>query len=420
MKRLIFIHLLLLFLFSFEVYAEESLWKRETLFGDVLNLRSALAKKGFEFEFVYSGEVMANVSGGLNRGAKYLDNVDLTMTVSLEEFIGWKGATFHVYGLGNYGGSPSDLVGDTQAVSNIDSPNAWRLYQLWLEQNLFEDHVAVLLGLLDLNSEFDYTETGSVFLHSSHGIGAEYAASGQNGPSIFPFTSLAVRVKIAPLKNKNYYLKTAVFDAVPGDLNRPNATAIKWDSSEGFLLSSEIGYENYEEENRTRLKKLALGTWIYTAKFDDVLKTDNTGNPKNHRGNLGIYGLIDYQVYQESGDDNQGLYMFGRFGYANPNFNVYGYYLGAGIVYKGLIPSRDEDDIGLGIAMAIHGSPYKTAQRNAGSAVKFSETNLELVYSAKVLPWLTIKPDVQYVIYPSGNGSINNAFVMGTRFELSL
>src|SRR3546814_3364842 len=37
-----------------------------------------------------------------------------------------------------------------------------------------------------------------LFIGSPHGIGTDFAQSGQNGPSIFPSTSLAARVQWAP------------------------------------------------------------------------------------------------------------------------------------------------------------------------------------------------------------------------------
>lgn len=102
----------------------------------------------------YTGEVMSNVSGGIKRGSRYLDNLDIVAEADLEAIAGWKGASAHVYGLYNNGKSFSDLAGDAQTASNIETGvQAFRLYEAWIEQKFAGGSLKV--GLYDLNSEFD-------------------------------------------------------------------------------------------------------------------------------------------------------------------------------------------------------------------------------------------------------------------------
>ena len=70
-------------------------------------------------------------------------------------------------------------------------------------------------GLIDLNSEFDTKDTGSLFINSAHGIGTEFSQTGRNGPSIFPSTSLAVRADAA--LGNGLTVRVGFFDAVPND-----------------------------------------------------------------------------------------------------------------------------------------------------------------------------------------------------------
>jgi porin len=65
-------------------------------------------------------------------------------------------------------------------VSNIDASDAWKIYEAWLKQSLFQDRLPVLAGLYDLNSEFDVIESAGLFLNSSHGIGADYSQTGSH------------------------------------------------------------------------------------------------------------------------------------------------------------------------------------------------------------------------------------------------
>jgi porin len=36
------------------------------------------------------------------------------------------------------------------------------------------------------------------------------------------------------------------------------------------------------------------------------------------------------------------------------------------------------------------------------------------------VPWLTLQPDIQYIVNPSVDPELRDAFVIGVRFELSI
>ena len=168
-------------------------------------------------QVTYTGEVIGNAAGGLQRGTRYLDNLDIIFEADMEKLVGWNGAQVHVYGLYNNGTSISDLVGDTQAVSNIETGSAaLRLYEAWVDQKI-GDQLSLRVGLYDLNSEFDALDAAGLFVSSPNGIGTDFAQSGQNGPSIFPSTSLAARLAFTPAEG--WTVRAAVLDGVP-----PNAT----------------------------------------------------------------------------------------------------------------------------------------------------------------------------------------------------
>jgi porin len=151
---------------------------------------------------VYTADIRGNVDGGIARGARYLDDVDLQVAFDGDKLAGWHGARAFVYALYDNGVhlSPT-LVGDIQSVSNIETDvRAVRLFEAWIEQDVGKVG-SVKAGLYNLNSEFDTTQSGGLFLISSHGIGPDFAQSGRNGPSIFPVTSLAVRAEAKLAKN---------------------------------------------------------------------------------------------------------------------------------------------------------------------------------------------------------------------------
>lgn len=381
---------------------------------------------------VYKGGVMAVTSGGIRRGATYVGNLDLRLTANAEGLFGWSGVTFFLYGLSNHGGKPNANYADTaQGVDNIEvATNASKIYQAWVQRLLLDDRVSLLAGLYDLNSEFYVTDTSTLFLHPAPGIGPEFAQTGQNGPSIFPTTSAALRVKAQP--TSNYYIQAAVFDGVPGDPNNPKGTHIQFNSSDGALLIAEAAYlrgdhgqaflsdRDRDDKLLEPIGKYALGAWHYTAKFDDLLATDEAGDPVRRGNNSGAYLLAEQSVYREADDAAQGVNVFARYGVANSDINRFAGYLHVGAVYTGLIPGRDRDQLGFSLGIARNGHPYRQAQANEGLATEHSEEGMELAYRAQLTPWLAIQPDVQYIIHPDTDPQRDDATVIGVRFEAAL
>jgi porin len=119
---------------------------------------------------------------------------------------------------------------------------------------------------------------------------------------------------------------------------------------------------------------------------------------------------------EEYGSENdQGLGVFFQFGWAPSNRNALTEYYGGGLVYKGLLPSRDEDMFGLGLASARFSDHFRAAEGIAGAEIGPSETAIELFYKALVGKHLSLQPDVQYIANPGGQ--YKDALVPGLRFE---
>jgi porin len=345
----------------------------------------------------YTGEVMSNVSGGIKRGSRYLDNLDIVAEADLEAIAGWKGASAHVYGLYNNGKSFSELAGDAQTASNIETGvQAFRLYEAWIEQKFVGGSLKV--GLYDLNSEFDALDASGLFVSSPHGIGTDFAQTGENGPSIFPSTSLAARVSIEPAEG--WVVRAAVLDGVPGDPDRPKRTAVKLGDGDGALLVAEI-------EAPLPHGRLLFGGWSYTARFDD-----HTGN--SGRGNDGLYMRGETALFEESGDPAQGLAAFARLGIADGRFNTFGKFASAGLNYTGPFKGRDEDQLGFAVAAAFTGDAYKRVVPADNAEVAF-----ELTYRAPVASWLSLQPSAHYIINPGADPTVRNALAFGLRAEIS-
>lgn len=370
--------------------------------------RSSSPSEDVAVEAAYIADAFYNMSGGLRRGGTVLHNVDLTLGVDGGALVGVPGLRAFVYVLGNFGGSVGELAGDWQGASNIEAPHAVRLYEAWIEQNW--SGWSFLAGLYDLNSEFYVAESAQLFLNSAHGIGGEFAASGSNGPSIFPVTSLTARLRWQP---SAVYAQLAILDAVPGDVDRQRFVHIRLD--EGVLVAGEVGYSTQATASRYN-RKIALGGWGYTTDFPDAVEPDLT-----HNGTWGTYLLMDAEVTREAGAALQGLAAYARIGFAHEDVHPVSWSWGGGVVYTGLFPGRDEDRFGASITTASHGTRYLRARSGTGDvALARSELALELTYTARVFEWLRVQPDLQYIVNPGFEAEAANALLLALRAEVSL
>ncbi|GAB4573205.1 MAG: carbohydrate porin [Rhodothalassiaceae bacterium] len=355
----------------------------------------------YSFDAVYTGELWSLVRGGLNRGVSYLHNADLILEADMEKAAGFEGGTLFLYGLHTNGSSFSEKrVGDFQVVSNIDAGTTFRLFEAWYEQKLIDDRLSLKAGLYDLNSEIDVTETGGLFINSSHGIGPDFSQAGENGPSIFPSTSLAFRIAYEP--SERWTVRAAVLDGVPNDPDHPKRQVIRFKKGEGALLVGEV---EFRPDDRTRM---IAGHWSFTAAFDVI----ETGASK--RGNSGSYGLIERQLYREPDDHDQGLSAWVRAGAADARFNDASAYVGAGLVYTGLIEGRDADQFGAAVGIALPGDAFsRTLGERSGR-----EIDVELTWRGEILPWLVLQPDLQYIRNPGMTDGVRDALAIGLRIEI--
>ena len=223
-----------------------------------------------------------------------------------------------------------------------------------------------------------------------------------------------------------------------GDLNDSWGTHVRFDSGDGVLVVAEIGFDDFSSKEvrvRTRFEveerpaaerrvgqfgKYAVGVWGYSGEFDDFVRIDASGDPRTRNGSFGVYALAEQRIFFERDDPFQGLSVYARAGFADKRTDPVDGYVGAGVVYRGLIAGRDGDRLGFGVAAAHLSRDYRKGRRRAGSSSDDWEVALELTYRVQATAWLSIQPDVQYVINPGGGTGLSNAVVVGTRFVVSL
>ncbi|MDH3892672.1 MAG: carbohydrate porin [candidate division Zixibacteria bacterium] len=364
----------------------------------------------FEIGFDYTADLLSIVDGGVERGTPYLHLVRTEFSSDLHQLIGVPGGAFFVSSHWTSGGSPSEFAGDMQAVSSLDAHDTWKLYEAWVQQEMLDGGFSWLLGLYDLNSEFDLVDEAGLFVHASFGIGPDLAQSGENGPSVFPTTSVGLRLKTRPVSSVTVLL--TALDGVPGDPDEHDGTHITFESGDGLFLAGEIQFYRQSDD----MFKLAAGTWLYTSRTAHLhVEVDHGEVPRSR--SRGGYLLGQFPVW--SGGDSQSIVAFSRVGMALPEVNRLGWYAGGGVTLNNLLTSRIGNTVGLGYAAAVNGNDYKRVSEDNGSPVNDYELALELTGRFELNQYLTLQPDVQYIVNPNSDPSIDNALAAGLRFSLA-
>lgn len=357
-------------------------------------------------ELAYTSDVAATLSGGTDKKARYLGNVDLTADIDLDELVGWRGGRAFIYGLGNFGKRPNDSAGTLEGVNNIEvGKSAARLFEAWAEQDF--GGASLRAGLYDLNSEFYASDSAGLLIAPPFGIGSELAATGANGPSIFPSTALAVRLR-ADLDGGNGYVQAAAFNARAQTWGDHGGIDTSFD--DGVLLIGEAGHE-------IGPARLSLGAWTYTKRQEDGFATDAAGDPLMRKA-WGVYGMMEAHVF--GSEDSPSLDAFLRGGASDGRTSDFSWAAHTGILYGPVWPEREDSALSLGLRYARTSAPFRDAMRAAGDTPSRHEYGLELTYADRIAPFLMLQPDIQIVGNPGGVAGAPAALITTLRITIEM
>ncbi|MGH7953512.1 MAG: carbohydrate porin [Limisphaerales bacterium] len=419
---------------SFQRFCEQ-----DYLLGDWGGWRTDLSKHGVDFEFFYAGSVANNLDGGKKTGSLYQGALLMTLDLDSEKLVGYEGGTFHAGALWLNGAKPfsDDYVGDLNKVNLVDFPNSFRLWELWYQQQFFGGKFSFKFGDLVVDHDFivpDYYNSlasinflNQTFFYPTMAFDV-YDVPGfppqHHGLPSTPYAAPGVVARWAPAPQ--FYAQAAVYSGDPDQTS--SGTRFNLSETEGALSYYEIGYHLNQQKDDTGLGgSYKLGAWFHTGDFDDVYDgvfsaaLTAGGFPASpvglHQYNYGAYFLAEQQLYREIGKDDpaqQGLVGFFRVAGAPADRNLAQFGVDGGLVYKGLIPKRDWDTLGLAASYLEISDDIRHAQRDIntlavglGGSPPFAkladyEGVIELNYKAQLTAWWTIQPSLQRVFHPGG------------------
>ena len=345
-------------------------------------------------DLFYTHDFISN-SGGAKTGARNIGALDIYIESDLSKYSSVQGEFMAHYIHINQNDTRA-AIGDAQGASNIDMPaQIDRVVDLWYQQN-WNDNLKTLVGIHDISTEFDFTESSVGFLNSSFGISAELSALGL---SIYPMTSVGTRTQYDFTDELS--LKTGFYNTNVGDEKTYRSFHTGMGTNEGYVHISEVAHARDDQ-------KVALGFWNFT-KSQEKLAANGQANT------YGSFALYEKQIGNHT-------WAFGRYGWANPTVSSIQSNAAAGIVYRGIFQrKKTNDEVGLGLS-SVHFSRQhlKNIAIEENSSTSPDETAYEAYYQFKPMNILSLRPDVQYITNPSGINKIKNAWAVGFRTVVEL
>lgn len=343
----------------------------------------------------------------------------------------WEDGHFVFHASLLFGKNPSDSVGDLHGVSSTAAGfSALKIVEAFYQHTFPLSSTVITAGIFDVNSDFVVAEYANLFTNG--GFGFDNVLGIAAGPSSAPNTGLGLEIKtdLSP----NLYVQLAAFDGTPvappleegGEGQQEKFFDITLQRDEGVFSIIEGGWHDGEAFTPGYMK-VAIGAWYLKQPMNRF--GDEFGETRSGTG--GMYLLAEASI-------GEALGVFFRYGRADASFNQYSQFYAAGMNYKGLVPGREEDILGIGFVQTRLSTEWLNAKvpteampditpmdgefgrgfnEDGTPAFYSAETAIEATYSSQVFDWLMVQPTVQFVLQPSMELLNGNALVLGLRLQ---
>ncbi len=401
-----------------------SFWDQQYMLGDWGGERTKLANEGITFDFNDIGDFLTDVTGSQEHHATYFGRFRASVDIDFNKLSGFDGEFFWS-GITQYGQNLSGQYLHTNTLtSSIAGVNSVRFDQLWWQQGFADGQFKVKLGQLVPVNDFGATDFFDILFNDELGyapnaiFNTKQPFSPAGKPGIEFYGDLR---SVTP----GLYIKTGVFTAYDNPYH-PDTNGINYinDFNYGMAISAEVGYKEQNTQYAGVYKLGANGT------PDFVYFNPATG--QQYHGDYNIYALAEKTVYHpttytpadpkdlkgsggEVLDTSRGLDLLLEFVGEPGDRNPLQYEATFGLRYTGLFDCRPKDKIGFGVIYSDNGDAFSQASMAAGGPSLGGEATLEADYQYNPTPWLSIQPDVQYIIDPGGAQSRDDILVLGLR-----
>lgn len=362
---------------------------------------------GIHINLFLNDQFQSVTKGGLdtNGSGKNSGSMDLFVTADLER-LGWiENADALLHLQSNWGEGINGRVGSLADVNDdADGDLGLHVAQLWYRQRFLDRRVALTLGFLDFQTMVDR----NAFANSEDK--QFWNQSLDNNPLIPLGIGLGASLEIQAAKW--WTLNLGVVDA-QSVLYKPGFSTAFHDE-DWFLAYVESTFKVQIPSKKGPLAGNYRTGVVYDPRPRDEFQYEDRA-VRTRGDDYGWYVSADQRLFRENGNDEQGLGVFGRFGYRTPETYPFNRFWSAGLSYTGLIPARDADVLGFGFALQRPSGIY----RSRVDSELNNERVYELYYAIQLNEWLVVTPDVQYVELSGGTGDTKPAVAAGVRMRAS-
>lgn len=399
---------------------EADLMTRSSLSGDWGGLRHQLDSQGIKFTGDYSGETAYIAEGGLHRSARYSQNIKLGVQFDLGKLYGLdNGGKVQLTINDRRGNSASeDLVGNRLPIQENFGGLYTRLTELSYERTLSTPELNVKLGYMAMGNDLGGLDSGILCNFMNAGFcGHPLNMSGGSGWTNYPNAHLGVRLKYD--LSSTWQVRVAAFNVDPqSNGNSSRAWHLGPKHTTGTVLPLELVYKLQGE----------LPGEYKLGYYYDSSDAKRIGSDKEVSGRDGHYLLIDQAVWHSQASPGRSMHAFGQYSAASTAASPFSTWYGVGLVLYKPFEGRARDTLAIGYGRAVPNPRSRDVQQDAAAAngesfpnLNSAEQLIELSYGYQATPWLTLRPDVQYIIEPGAFSAekIDNALVVGLQVKAS-
>ena len=316
----------------------------------------------------YTADLNVNMTGGIKTGARYVGYATLAVEINP-----WRNGRF-TFGVGSaHCGHPSEeLVGDIQYINNNDNDNL-PIFLLYANYSHKIGNVEITAGIQDMTDVYGLCETSGNFMN----LGFTTCAVIYNTKfPTSPYSSLGLNIEWTLSDALTW--RGAVYNGGIIDDEDDNKYNLKHklNKNKGYMTISEVEFSPIE--NGT----FKLGGFYHTG-----------------LENWGIYGSIGAQCWQAGA---RHLDAFATAAFAPRKEEQTTASLALGATLTSLLSGEGKDCLGLGLS-------------TAAPVGKTWETSIELNYRYQFNDYISLMPDLQWIINPAGAEGAKNALVGSLR-----
>lgn len=396
---------------------------RATLTGDWGGTRSTLEAAGIKLRATFLTESAVNPVGGRRQTARYTQEVNFGADLDLSRLIGDPGGRVQITFLDRVGRSLSaDAIGNLFAVQQLYGAGLnFRIAELNYQQSLFTDRLSFKLGWAPAGDDF---ASLPVFCDFQSGFicGHPNPMTTNSGAHNYPTGQWGARIMLRP--TRALYLQSAIYQVNPNQGNSDKGLDLGF-SGTGAFVPVEFGWLPGNDAGKfPGIYK--IGGYYNSSNAPDVLQDIHgmsaglTGAPFiGHNGRFGTYGMADQVIERDSSDSRRFMRIGALGGIADRATATFRYFLAAGGIRQGTFKHRDADYIAVLFAYARTNPRLTRYQEDRDTTapgsvgVQTYESVAEIDYNVQVTPWLSVRPNLQYILHPGATGQIPNAFVIG-------